>query len=265
MRPFGSGADPGGFFAGLAEAPARVLMLDYDGTLAPFVEERDRAIPYPGVREAVAELLSAGHTRVVVVSGRAVDDLRPLLGIEPAPEIWGTHGWERYRPGEGTTLAEPGEEARGRLEEGRRAALDLADPGAVEVKPVSVAVHVRGRPADEAERLLDRVQRAWSPLVDDGTLEVHSFDGGLELRVPGRDKGTAVDGILAGTPDGTACAYLGDDLTDEDAFGAVLRHGGLPVLARGEPRPDTRAVAWLRPPDELLAFLARWNEAVEPE
>jgi trehalose-phosphatase len=75
-----------------------VLLLDYDGTLAPFRVERDEAVPYAGVREAVRELLGAAHTRVVVVSGRTVTNLRPLLGVEPPPELWGTHGWERMEP-----------------------------------------------------------------------------------------------------------------------------------------------------------------------
>jgi trehalose-6-phosphatase len=54
-------------------------------------------------------------------------------------------------------------------------------------------------------------------------------------------------------------AYLGDDITDEDAF-AALRTRGLTILVRQEPRPS-HAAWWLRPPQELIAFLDAWIAA----
>jgi trehalose-6-phosphatase len=53
-------------------------------------------------------------------------------------------------------------------------------------------------------------------------------------------------------------AYLGDDLTDEDAFRA-LKGKGLSVLVRKESR-TTEADCWLKPPDELLDFLKKWHK-----
>ena len=83
------------FFNNLASAQKRALMLDYDGTLAPFRVEREKAVPYPGVRETLNRLVSAGRTRVVIISGRRVRDLVPLIGLDVTPEIWGSHGLER--------------------------------------------------------------------------------------------------------------------------------------------------------------------------
>ena len=83
------------FLEGISRAPGRVLMLDYDGTLAPFQVRPERATPYPGVREALEDLVEDGGTRVVIVSGRPAADLVPLLGLRQTPEIWGGHGWER--------------------------------------------------------------------------------------------------------------------------------------------------------------------------
>ena len=76
----------------------RLLMLDYDGTLSPYHIERDKAVPYPGIREILAEALSSADCRTVIVSGRSIHDLLPLLGIEKGIEIWGCHGWERLSP-----------------------------------------------------------------------------------------------------------------------------------------------------------------------
>ena len=70
------------------------------------------------------------------------------------------------------------------------------------------------------------------------------------------DKGSAVRTLLAELAPGAAIAYLGDDLTDEDAFHAIGDRG-LRVLVRPEQRPSAADI-WLRPPEELLAFLGRW-------
>ena len=100
------------FFADLGHAPARLLILDYDGTLAPFRVEREQAVPYPGVREALAELQAGGHTRLVLMSGRALESLAPLVGLHPPPEMWGSHGWERRMADGRLTRKDPGARAR---------------------------------------------------------------------------------------------------------------------------------------------------------
>jgi trehalose-phosphatase len=251
------------FFRSVETAARRLLLLDYDGTLAPFREARDEAVPYPGVRDRVKALARAAHTRVVVISGRSVADLRPLLAVEPPPEIWGTHGWERYRPDQGLQGADLGEAEQRGLERARDRAREIAPRGSVEVKPASVAVHVRGLPDARRDEVAHSVRQAWRDEAEGSGLEIHDFDGGVELRVPGRDKGTAVREILAEEPDEAVVAYLGDDWTDEDAFRA-LDGRGLRVLVRTRWR-ESCADAWIHPPEELLAFLDRWNSAATGE
>lgn len=242
-----------------------MLLLDYDGTLAPFRVERDQAVPYDGVREALRALLSSGHTRVVVISGRSIADLRRLLAVEPPPELWGTHGWERLERGGPHHLREVSPAARDGLERARQA-LPRVPADRIEVKPASVAVHVRGLPREQEAAVLVAGRAAWGPIAAQHGLVLHPFDGGLELRVKGWDKGDAVRAVLAEEPPGTMAAYLGDDLTDEDAFGALDqlaatgRVRALCVLVRMD-RRETRATEWLRPPEQLLAFLNAWNRS----
>lgn len=128
-----------------------------------------------------------------------------------------------------------------------------------EAKPASLAIHWRGLPPPQAAALRDQVLMQLTPLAEQTGLVLHHFDGGLELRIAGRDKGFAVRTILAEIGDGAPVAYLGDDLTDEDAF-VALKDQGLGVLVRPELRP-TAADVWLRPPHELLLFLTRWRHA----
>ncbi len=92
------------FFVQLSSAPYRLLMLDYDGTIAPFKANPMQATPYPEVKQILQTMLKANHTRIVIISGRSAKDLLDLLKLDPMPEIWGCHGWERISPDGGSTL-----------------------------------------------------------------------------------------------------------------------------------------------------------------
>lgn len=280
------------FFGRLAEARRRVLMLDYDGTLAPFVVERDRALPYPGVREILNEILRAGGCEVWLISGRSIADLLPLIDLDSTPGVWGAHGWESLRPGASRQTSDRAgpADAASQIEcvklptgaaEALAQAVSWARPWAasqglserLEIKHGCVALHWRGMADKDIDRIRTEVTDAWTPIENQAALQLRGFDGGLELRVPGRDKGSAVESILGPTqsaegiggsarPDSdsrTVAAYLGDDLTDEDAF-AAMRGRGLRALVRPECR-ETAADVWLRPPAELLEFLDAWHTA----
>lgn len=265
MQVLTRGAEPERFFPKVSRAARPVLLLDYDGTLAPFRVARDEAVPWPGVRERLRSLLDGGRSRVVIISGRYTEDLIPLLGLEPPlPELWGSHGWERRRPDGAYGVGEMEEEALRGLAEADRWVREEGWESRSEEKPGCLALHTRGLDRDEAERVRRAALAAFRPLARRRGLRVHEFDGGVELRVPGRDKGDAVrtileeEGLSSPGPDG-AVAYLGDDRTDEDAFEA-LDDRGLAVLVRRERRP-TAADLWIRPPEELLEFLERWDAA----
>lgn len=255
MKILKPGTDFDDFFLSLNNAPRRALLLDYDGTLAPFREERDQALPYPGVADILATLLEGGHTRVVLISGRAIEDLIPLLSFEPLPEIWGSHGWERRLPDGRHTFFPLPKQAKEGLERARNA-LPEQWTSRCEAKPAGLALHFRGMEPEAERRLAAEIARLWRPLAERHELELHAFDGGLELRPRGRSKGDAVASLLEELGAGTAVAYLGDDLTDEDGFRAIATRG-LGILVRPELR-ETAATAWLRPPEELLDFLHRW-------
>lgn len=243
------------FFAQARKAPQCVLMLDYDGTLAPFRIDRENAYPYPGVSEQLTGLCQASHTRLIIVSGRAVSDLMPLLGLESFPEIWGSHGAERYLPGRGIQPAKlPARTEKGLAEVEKWVAVN--EFGEVtERKPAGIAFHYRGLGRDDQRRIERAVKSQWLMRIHDYGLEMQEFDGGIELRAAGISKGDAVRAALESS-EAAAAAYLGDDVTDEDAFNA-LEGKGLRVLVREQLR-DTAADLHLIPPDELLDFLDRW-------
>ena len=246
----------GPLWARLRRSPGSLLMLDFDGTLAPFRESRLQTRPYPGIQPVLETLASDSRTRVVLVTGRPAKSLQNLLRLHPSPEIWGSHGAERLRPD--GTYQEPDLDSA-RKEGLRRAhwsALLGLPPHKVERKPVSVAAHWRGIPQGERGRIRKALQARWTTVAERYNLQLLPFDGGLEMVVPGFHKGRAVARLLEETDPTHPAAYLGDDLTDERAF-AALGTRGLSVLVRGAWRP-TRAQAWIRPPEEVLAFLEGW-------
>jgi trehalose 6-phosphate phosphatase len=248
--------------ARLEQARAAVLMLDYDGTLAPFRVDPSQARPYPGITEILDAIMQQGRTRLVLVSGRRATEVPPLLGTRHRPEVWGSHGWERLHPSGALTVEPAPQVALEALIEASASADAAQRLGArIERKPSSVALHWRGILEERVGRLRSLVEPAWRSLCDRAPLALLEFDGGLELRVAGRSKADAVLTVLSECGPGVPAAFLGDDLTDEDAFMA-LRGIGLGILVRAEHRP-TAAQVWLRPPEELAAFLQRWERACE--
>ncbi len=240
----------------LRGAPRSLLMLDYDGTLAPFHIDRFEATPYPGVEERLQTLCGLSRVRLVLVSGRSARELRDLLDPSIKTEIWGSHGREQLRSDGSYELFSLTPVQLSALDRVKKVISDLGFQETLEVKPSSVAIHWRSfRPAEQ-EQIRSSAKSAFSHLAQTGGLQLLPFDGGLELRSLDRTKGTAVAEILEQEPPGLPAAYLGDDLTDEDAFTAVGGQG-YSILVRNEVRPSC-AHFWLCPPEELLAFLDDW-------
>lgn len=246
------------FFAQLSGASRRVLLLDYDGTLAPFSPDRTRAYPYPAIPELLDCIVTTCRTRLVLISGRAAREIPPLLGLNLHPEILGTHGLERLYPDGRYEVAPLNATVQQALAE---AGVQLQEAGLeelTEIKPGAVAVHWRGLDTSWVEDVRSQAYRALSPMAFQPGLLLAEFDGGLELRARSRGKGDAVQTILSEIGDAPV-AYLGDDTTDEEAFRAL--HGrGLSVLVRPIHR-FTAAQMWLRPPAELEQFLVDWITA----
>jgi trehalose 6-phosphate phosphatase len=247
------------FLHTLAQASQSVLMLDYDGTLAPFRVNRDQAHPYPGVAPLIREIMNTTRTEVIIVTGRDANEVRQLLNIYPHPEIWGVHGLQRLRVGGTIDMV--------RLDERTLDGLSDADGWlgylqlryVAEFKAGSIAIHWRGLQEIEEEDLRARVLLGWRPIAEHSGLDLLQFDGGVEIRAREANKGDAVRTFLSEVSPDAPAAYLGDDATDESAFLAINGRG-LSVLVRPESR-QTAAQFWLKPPEELLEFLSCWLKA----
>lgn len=208
------------------------VFFDFDGTLSDIVDDPDAARPVAGATEALEKL--AARCPVAVLSGRDLADVAKRVGV---PGIWyaGSHGFELTAPdgthhqNEAAAAAIPVlEEAAGRLRDELRRIAGVV----VEHKRFGVAAHYRNAARDRVGEVLAAVRAAGRR---DG-LRVTTGREVIELRPDlDWDKGKTLRWVIDHLHEAGSGAltpvYLGDDITDEDAFDAV-RADGVPILVR---------------------------------
>lgn len=232
------------------------VFLDYDGTLTPIVDDPATAVLDPDTRDGLRAL--ALRHPVAVVSGRDLDDVRTLVDLDDIT-FAGSHGFDILLA-DGTRHRR-GDEYRRSLdaaEQVLRARLDPIPGAQLERKRYALAAHFRRVPSERAEEVpvtVAEVAESYPDLRVTGGKMIAELRPDLEW-----DKGRALR-LLIELLDLRGCVpvYVGDDLTDEDAF-LALPDPGAAVVVRGEDddRP-TRADFALADPAatrELLRWLA---------
>ncbi len=228
---------------------------DFDGTLAPIVDDPATARAVPAALRTLHALAALPNTRVAVVSGRARSDLHDLLGNTGDLILIGSHGAE-VDPEFGSSPAGSGAQGLTAEESGRLARLRQALQSLItdhpdvrlESKPAGVAVHLRGADESSAAAVTSAIENdlaTWSG--------VHVLRGRkvLELSVIAANKGTAFERI-AHQAGATAQVFLGDDITDENVF-ALLGESDVGIkVGRG----DTVARHRIPDPSHVVDVLA---------
>jgi trehalose-phosphatase len=202
----------------IARVPQLLVACDYDGTLAPIVPDPTKAEPLPESVAAVRALAALPQTTVAVVSGRSLRDLATLSRLPSEVHLVGSHGSE-FDAGFVERLAPELVEVRTRLQVALREIVAGKVGIRLESKPASVAVHYRtaeDHVADAVRAAVDAGPGAWPGVTVTRGKQV------LELSVMPTHKGTAVDQLRAQLS-ASAVLFIGDDVTDENAFGHL--HG----------------------------------------
>lgn len=219
----------------LAEPLRTLAAFDYDGTLAPIVDDPSGAVPHPGAVAALGTL-APRVGQVAIVTGRPVEVAVSLGALREAPGLGnlvvvGHYGLERWdavgdrvtRPDQADGLSQ----VRSSLPELLRSA---GVPDAeIEDKGLSVAVHVR-RLADPVAAF-DAVRGPLEELARRTGLDAEPGRFVVELRPPGMDKGQALAALIEETR-ARSVMFVGDDLGDLAAFDEVdrARRAGVPGL-----------------------------------
>jgi len=235
-----------------------VICLDYDGTLTPIQPSPPEAVLADDMRAALVKL--AETTPVAIVTGRQLSDARQMVDIDLIYAA--SHGFEMKFPHEPAQSYGPAEAYRGAIED----TADSAEEGATDIdgvmierKPFSTAVHFRQTAPEDmpkVSKLVAALQDQHPGLRVLQGKKVSEFQPRIDW-----DKGRAVallaerlqvplEGVL----------YIGDDVTDEDAFRAIAGKG-IGILVNETDR-ETAAQYRLDDPDEVRVFLERLAEAL---
>lgn len=238
------------------EGRTPAVFLDYDGVLTPIVRRAEDALISPQMRQAVQSL--AALCTVAVVSGRDLQDVKKMAGIDGIVYA-GSHGFDIEGPAGLHLEFQKGVDylpALGRGEEELSKRLSDIAGVRLERKRFAVAVHFREVAEQEiasVEEAVDGVGRDIPGLCKTGGKKIFELRPDIDW-----DKGKAVRFLMEKLHLDRPLVvpfYLGDDLTDEDAF-RELKGDGVGIVVRDEERPTLADYA-LENPDDVRDFLLR--------
>ena len=236
---------------------------DFDGTLAPLTDDPWAAAPEAHAVAALGRLAGCPAAAVAIISGRSLDDLKPRVPVADIA-FAGNHGAEIDAPG--LILADPVATAASpalAAAHARLSASRLSTVGGVTIehKRYSLAVDYRPVPVPDRLRIKADVETAAEGLP---SLYVHHAMNGSEVRVIGGwNKGTASRRLwLHQAGAGAVPVFLGDDLTDEDAFAALP--DGVTVCVGDHPTAARYRVLNPKAVATFLGWLADECEGIGP-
>lgn len=206
-----------------ASAERVLLALDFDGTLAPFVDRPKGARMLPKAKEALDRLEAMPNTWVAYISGRPLSSLEIVTEADADALLIGSHGVEiRFgRDGVSLDLSVGEQETLQRLGDVLGALVERTEGARLETKPVGYGVHYRLVAEEDARKVVEAASAAAASVSDE--LTVRDGKDIIEFSVRGANKGDGIQRLREYTR-ATAVLFAGDDVTDEDGF-AVLRAG----------------------------------------
>ena len=237
-----------------------LLLCDFDGTLAEFDPNPAAPVLSAARRARLEAIARLPHTSVGIVSGRRLDDLRHRTFLPPEIYHAGLHGleiaigdrhWEHPDLGRGTEMIAG-------LGDALRPILDDSAGALLEDKGVSVAFHARRTPKDQRAAVLARADLAAQPWIESGRVRRLEGDAVVEYlpNIAGH-KGEAtkwiVSDVEARRHRSAWVVYIGDDITDEDAFCAIT--SGIAVLVGLRPTSATHKLNGIPEVDQFLSSL----------
>lgn len=245
----------------LIRSSSRVLLLaDFDGTLTRIVSRPKDAVLSEGTRSILKELSRDKRYYVGVISGRKLSDVKKRVGLKNIYYA-GNHGLEIEGPAFSYLHPSCGKfaECLRELDEKLSAGIRDIKGTILEHKGVSMSLHYRLVAPGRVKDLEAVFKAACAPYIKKGVIKVSGGKKVWEIKLPVKwHKGSAVKKILTFVRkkgNNILPIYLGDDITDEDAFSALKGKRALTVFVGR--RRSTAAAYHLRTPDEVRKFLDR--------
>ena len=251
-------------FSSDIRAASHILLLsDYDGTLTPIVSRPEEAILSPAVRKKLRTLTKKPAFSVGIISGRRLSEVKALVEVEGIYYA-GNHGLEIEGPGIKfiNPAAKAAQTQMKNLARQFSAKLGSTEGVIVEDKGLSLSIHYRLIKKSEEEIVTETFHQITSPWLREGKIRLTSGKKVWEVRPPiDWHKGKAVEIIMKEIKallnlEQSLTIYLGDDITDEDAFKIIHRPQGWSIFVGGE-NPSSNADYFLNSALEVSNFLSR--------
>lgn len=240
------------------------ICLDYDGTLTPIADTPDKAVLSNETRSALMTLIHNSSCRLSIISGRSLKDIKMRVGLKNIIYV-GNHGLEIEGPNirfEGMISQRLQAVIRHIYEELQDKLLGIKGV-IVEDKTITLSVHYRLAKPDDALTAKKVVREITQPHLGTNKIKVNAGKKVLEIKPAIEwDKGKVVLWLLARQQfkledRKILPIYVGDDVTDEDAF-KILRNKGLTIFV-GEPG-TSQAEYYLKDTKEVVEFIQRITE-----
>lgn len=247
--------DPTALAALVAAAKRPLLIgLDIDGVLAPIVSHPDDSRLLDGIASALSDLTAVDDVFIAAISGRALASMR-TFGLPDPVGLAGSHGLEEADQAMDPLDADEQQRLDLLIDAASEAARRAGDGALVEQKSASVALHIRMAPAETGDAAIAWLARTAAEV--DGA-ELKHGSAVLELFARTASKGVAVARLAARHAAATT-VFVGDDITDEDAFAMLgpddvaIKVGDAETVARYRLEDPIAVREWLRALAALLA------------
>lgn len=245
-------------------AERRRLLLDYDGTLVPYVNRPQDAVPPAELIQLLGQLAADSSTAIAVISGRSRHDLENWFGNVPGLWLAAEHGaimrspetmlWELYHP---AYTSEWKEQVFPVLEH----FMDRTPGSLIEEKEFSIVWHYRMADPEFGEWLANELVANLEQMLADTELRAFRGNKIVEVKPGWANKGEVLARLTEAVPHAAFCLAAGDDRTDEDLFARLPEDAW--TVHIGDRR--TRAKYCLSNAEELRRLLARFAAAQRTE
>jgi trehalose 6-phosphate synthase/phosphatase len=241
-----------------AKANKRCILLDYDGTLAPYQKLPSMAVPSDELMQLLKELTKDASNEIVIISGRDVNTLEKWLGKLSLNMIAEHGACVKFRTEEWKDQVAINTEWKDQVRPLMQLFVDRCAGSFIEEKRTTLAWHYRNTNQELGFMRSRELRNALLQLTANTPLQVIDGNKVLEVRMVGVDKGMAALSMIAGIdPDFILC--IGDDATDEDMFRAMRDKAYTIKIGRA----NTSAEYTILSQNDVFPFLKRFIQPVQ--